>query len=216
VQQVRVDGVKAALTAFILVPRNHLASEKSSSSSYSIFDRGRPGDSNPPQTCLVLVPFPYSCHSALFKNLHASARAATSRIVIAISQSPKLVLPLSSLIFSYPSVKIVLLTDPSSRRSPSRRPGFQCFFLYVLSFALMTHLGLICPELSGHLNPMTTLGRELRCRGHHVTVAIPVTNDQPGVASRLEWLGVAEVVAPSRLSAKRLEPAQRCARRGRS
>jgi len=29
-------------------------------------------------------------------------------------------------------------------------------------------------------------------------VAIPVTNDQPGVARRLEWLGVAEVVPPRR------------------
>jgi zeaxanthin glucosyltransferase len=35
-------------------------------------------------------------------------------------------------------------------------------------------------------------------------VAIPITNDHPGVASRLEWLGVAEVVAPSRLSVPRL------------
>jgi UDP:flavonoid glycosyltransferase YjiC (YdhE family) len=35
-------------------------------------------------------------------------------------------------------------------------------------------------------------------------VAIPITNDQPGVASRLEWLGVAEVVPPARLSAARL------------
>jgi zeaxanthin glucosyltransferase len=34
----------------------------------------------------------------------------------------------------------------------------------------MAHLGLICPELSGHLNPMTTLGRELQRRGHQVTV----------------------------------------------
>jgi zeaxanthin glucosyltransferase len=34
----------------------------------------------------------------------------------------------------------------------------------------MAHLGLICPELSGHLNPMTTLGRELRRRGHEVTL----------------------------------------------
>jgi MGT family glycosyltransferase len=34
----------------------------------------------------------------------------------------------------------------------------------------MPHLGLICPELSGHLNPMTTLGRELQRRGHRVTV----------------------------------------------
>jgi zeaxanthin glucosyltransferase len=35
-------------------------------------------------------------------------------------------------------------------------------------------------------------------------VAIPITNDQPGIASRLEWLGVAEIVAPSRLSVQRL------------
>ncbi len=34
----------------------------------------------------------------------------------------------------------------------------------------MSHLGLICPELSGHLNPMTTLGRELQSRGHRVTL----------------------------------------------
>ncbi len=34
----------------------------------------------------------------------------------------------------------------------------------------MSHVGLICPELSGHLNPMTTLGRELKRRGHRVTV----------------------------------------------
>jgi zeaxanthin glucosyltransferase len=35
---------------------------------------------------------------------------------------------------------------------------------------MMAHLGLICPELSGHLNPMTTLGRELKRRGHRVTL----------------------------------------------
>jgi len=38
-------------------------------------------------------------------------------------------------------------------------------------------------------------------------VAIPITNDQPGVASRLEWLGVAEVVPPRKLSAPRLRTA---------
>ena len=38
-------------------------------------------------------------------------------------------------------------------------------------------------------------------------VAIPITNDQPGVASRLEWLGVAEVIQPNRLSAPRLRAA---------
>ena len=38
-------------------------------------------------------------------------------------------------------------------------------------------------------------------------VAIPITNDQPGVASRLEWLGVAEVVPPRKISAPRLRAA---------
>jgi len=34
----------------------------------------------------------------------------------------------------------------------------------------MAHLGLICPELNGHLNPMTTLGRKLQYRGHRVAL----------------------------------------------
>ena len=38
-------------------------------------------------------------------------------------------------------------------------------------------------------------------------VAIPITNDQPGVARRLEWLGVAEVVPPARLTVSRLRTA---------
>jgi UDP:flavonoid glycosyltransferase YjiC (YdhE family) len=32
------------------------------------------------------------------------------------------------------------------------------------------HVGLVCPEISGHLNPMTTLGRELKRRGYAVSV----------------------------------------------
>jgi MGT family glycosyltransferase len=38
-------------------------------------------------------------------------------------------------------------------------------------------------------------------------VAIPITNDQPGVARRLEWLGLGEVVLPSRLTVPRLRAA---------
>jgi MGT family glycosyltransferase len=38
-------------------------------------------------------------------------------------------------------------------------------------------------------------------------VAIPITNDQPGVASRLVWLGVAEVIQPGKLTAPRLRAA---------
>ena len=34
----------------------------------------------------------------------------------------------------------------------------------------MTHFGIICPAAAGHLNPMTTLGYELKKRGHLVTV----------------------------------------------
>lgn len=34
----------------------------------------------------------------------------------------------------------------------------------------MTHLGIICPAATGHLNPMTALGYELQKRGHRVTV----------------------------------------------
>ncbi len=34
----------------------------------------------------------------------------------------------------------------------------------------MAHIGLICVPATGHLNPMTTLGYELKKRGHQVTV----------------------------------------------
>ena len=34
----------------------------------------------------------------------------------------------------------------------------------------MTHIGIICPDATGHLNPMTTLGQELQRRGHRVTL----------------------------------------------
>lgn len=33
----------------------------------------------------------------------------------------------------------------------------------------MTHYGMLCPALPGHLNPMIALGRELKQRGHNVT-----------------------------------------------
>jgi UDP:flavonoid glycosyltransferase YjiC (YdhE family) len=38
-------------------------------------------------------------------------------------------------------------------------------------------------------------------------VAIPITNDQPGVASRLVHVGVAEMVLPHKLTARRLRTA---------
>jgi UDP:flavonoid glycosyltransferase YjiC (YdhE family) len=38
-------------------------------------------------------------------------------------------------------------------------------------------------------------------------VAIPVANDQPGVAARVAWTGTGEVVPLAKLSAKRLQKA---------
>lgn len=34
----------------------------------------------------------------------------------------------------------------------------------------MVHFGIICPPYAGHLNPLSALGRELKSRGHRVTV----------------------------------------------
>ncbi|NEP51937.1 MAG: glycosyltransferase [Moorea sp. SIO3C2] len=51
----------------------------------------------------------------------------------------------------------------------------------------MTHFGIICPAASGHLNPMTTLGYELKQRGHRVTL-FGIEDAQPKVlAAGLEF-----------------------------
>ncbi len=51
----------------------------------------------------------------------------------------------------------------------------------------MTHIGIICPALPGHLNPMTTLGYELKERGHRVTL-IGIADAQPkAIAAGLEF-----------------------------
>ena len=38
-------------------------------------------------------------------------------------------------------------------------------------------------------------------------VCIPITNEQPGVAERVRWLGAGEVIRPGRATAARLQPA---------
>ncbi|NEO10823.1 MULTISPECIES: glycosyltransferase [unclassified Moorena] len=51
----------------------------------------------------------------------------------------------------------------------------------------MTHFGIICPPASSHLNLMTTLGYELKQRGHRVTV-LGIEDAQPKVlAAGLEF-----------------------------
>jgi MGT family glycosyltransferase len=47
------------------------------------------------------------------------------------------------------------------------------------------HIGLVCPEISGHLNPMTTLGRELKRRGYAVSVVA-----RPDASAKAEGAGL--------------------------
>jgi zeaxanthin glucosyltransferase len=60
----------------------------------------------------------------------------------------------------------------------------------------MAHLGLICPELSGHLNPMTTLGRELKRRGHRVTLIARPDAQKKTESAGLEFAAVGEKEFP--------------------
>jgi zeaxanthin glucosyltransferase len=56
----------------------------------------------------------------------------------------------------------------------------------------MPHLGLICPELSGHLNPMTTLGGELKRRGHRVTLIARPDARSKVESRRLEFASIGD------------------------
>lgn len=60
----------------------------------------------------------------------------------------------------------------------------------------MTHFGIICPVAAGHLNPMTTLGRELQKRGHRVTL-VGFLDAQPNtIVAGLDFLAIAESEYP--------------------
>lgn len=61
----------------------------------------------------------------------------------------------------------------------------------------MTHFGLLCPAMAGHLNPMTTLGHELKRRGHRVTL-FGVLDAQPKtLAVGLEFWAIGEEEFPT-------------------
>lgn len=60
----------------------------------------------------------------------------------------------------------------------------------------MSHIGLVCPDYAGHLNPMSTLGRELLRRGHQVTlVSLPDAGTKPCVAG-FEFVPIGEQEFP--------------------
>lgn len=56
----------------------------------------------------------------------------------------------------------------------------------------MPHLGLLCPELTGHLNPLTTLGRELQRRGHTITVISRPDGERKARAAGLGFSPIGE------------------------
>ena len=56
----------------------------------------------------------------------------------------------------------------------------------------MTHYGLICPAASGHLNPMTTLGYELKKEGHRVTLFGILDAEPKAIAAGLEFQSIGE------------------------
>ncbi len=55
----------------------------------------------------------------------------------------------------------------------------------------MKHLALVCPSLSGHLNPMLTLGGALVDRGHRVSMIGPVDSHAQTEAAGIEFHAVA-------------------------
>jgi MGT family glycosyltransferase len=66
----------------------------------------------------------------------------------------------------------------------------------------MTHFGIICPAAAGHLNPMTTLGRELQQRGHRVTL-FGILDAQPKtLAAGLDFWAIGEAEFPAGATAQ--------------
>jgi MGT family glycosyltransferase len=70
----------------------------------------------------------------------------------------------------------------------------------------MTHFAIICPAVTGHLNPMFALGRELKRRGHRVTFIGVLDAQATTLAAGLEFRAIAESEYPlgamSKLSAQ--------------
>ncbi|MGD1859977.1 MAG: nucleotide disphospho-sugar-binding domain-containing protein [Leptolyngbyaceae cyanobacterium] len=54
----------------------------------------------------------------------------------------------------------------------------------------MAHIGIICPTLTGHLNPMIAIGRELQRRSHRVTIIGFMDGKTKVVAAGLNFLAI--------------------------
>ena len=60
----------------------------------------------------------------------------------------------------------------------------------------MTHLAILCPTLSGHLNPMLALGYELKQRGHQVSVVGLLDGKSKVLTAGLDFLPIGETAFP--------------------
>ncbi len=60
----------------------------------------------------------------------------------------------------------------------------------------MAHFGIISPPVSGHLNPFGALGRELRRRGHRVTVFQMADLEAKALAEELEFWPIGQTDHP--------------------
>ncbi|MEM1308593.1 MAG: glycosyltransferase [Cyanobacteria bacterium P01_H01_bin.153] len=54
----------------------------------------------------------------------------------------------------------------------------------------MAHVGILCPTLTGHLNPMIAIGRELQRRSHRVTIIGFLDGEAKVHAASLEFLAI--------------------------
>ncbi|MDB9528493.1 glycosyltransferase [Oscillatoria sp. CS-180] len=54
----------------------------------------------------------------------------------------------------------------------------------------MAHIGILCPTLTGHLNPMMAIGRELQRRSHRVTIVGLIDGQAQVVAAGLDFLAI--------------------------
>ncbi|MEL6882775.1 MAG: glycosyl transferase family 1, partial [Cyanobacteria bacterium J06607_10] len=60
----------------------------------------------------------------------------------------------------------------------------------------MAHFGLICPALTGHLNTMLPLGKELQLRGHLVTLIGKLDAESKTIAAGLSFKSIGESEFP--------------------
>lgn len=61
----------------------------------------------------------------------------------------------------------------------------------------MTHFGLLCPALTGHLNTLLPLGQALQKRGHRVTLVGLLDAEPPTRAAGLEFRPIGETERPA-------------------